>query len=263
MSILISSTSNPKVKDIVQLLTKSRVRKSKGLCVIEGEREIQRALASKWIPSEIWMLDGSSVAIDSSCFPDVYVASQKVFDKIAYRSTTEWAIAVFHTPDVSLEASRDVLDRAKAVLILEGIEKPGNLGAVLRSAVAVGIDAVLLANPAIDPFGPNVIRNATGALFEIPLFVGDSKTIQGHLKMHSFESYITHMHSESSSMYDIKWSSKTALILGEESRGLTMEWTEKGYHNIIIPMEGTSIDSLNVSVAAAVLMYQWKGSLLV
>ena len=260
MSILISSTSNPKVKDIVQLLTKSRARKSKGLCVIEGEREIQRAISSKWVPLEIWVLDGSSVAIETGSFPDFYVASQKVFDKIAYRSTTEWAIAVFQTPDVSLDASQDLLGRAKAVLILEGIEKPGNLGAVLRSAVAAGIDAVFLADPAIDPFGPNVIRNATGALFEIPLFVGDSKTIQGHLKNHSFQNYITHMHSEASSMYDLKWSAKTAIILGEERRGLTTEWTEKGYQNIIIPMEGDSIDSLNVSVAAAVLMYQWKGS---
>jgi len=261
MSILISSTSNPKVKDIVQLLTKSRARKSKGLCVIEGEREIQRALASKWVPQEVWVLDGSSVAIDTASFPDFYIASQKVFDKIAYRSSTEWAIAVFQTPDVSLEAAQDLLDKAKAVLILEGIEKPGNLGAVLRSAVAAGMDAVLLADPAIDPFGPNVIRNATGALFEIPLFVGGSKEIQEHLKTHVFQNYITHMHSEASSIFDVEWSAKTALILGEESRGLSSDWTEKGYKNIIIPMEGTSIDSLNVSVAAAVLMYQWKGSL--
>lgn len=257
MSFVISSTSNPKVKDIVQLLTKSKVRKNRGLCVVEGAREINRALACGWVPVELWQLDGSEVPLNTAAFPGYHLASAKVFNKIAYRNTTEEAVAVFRIPDVGLEGQQSILTDAKCVLVLEGIEKPGNLGAVLRTASAVGIDAVVLADPAIEPFGPNVIRNATGALFEVPIIVTSTKELVPALELAGFTTYITNLHDRATSMFDIKWSGKSAIVLGEEAQGLSASWNTGKLTNMIIPMKGKAIDSLNVSVSAAVLMYHW------
>ncbi|CAI8402064.1 MAG: 23S rRNA (adenosine(1067)-2'-O)-methyltransferase [Cryomorphaceae bacterium] len=261
MSVFISSPSNPKVKDIVQLTTKARARKSRGCCVVEGYREIDRALLNGWKALELWTLDGTEPVVSPEHFADHYVAHAKVFDKIAYRSSTEHAVAVFHTPDVSLSRAAEVLRNARGVLVLEGIEKPGNLGAVLRTALAAGVDAVILADPALDPFGPNVIRNATGALFEAPLFVGGAQEVRTLLLEQGFTTFITHMHEHASSLFEVQWPEKSAIVLGEESRGLHNDWLDCGYENVVIPMASETIDSLNVSVAAAVLMYQWKSSL--
>lgn len=258
MSLVITSTANPKVKDIVQLLTKSRERKSRGLCIVEGTREISRALACGWEPLELWQLDSSEVPLNTMAFANYYLASAKVFNKIAYRNTTEEAVAVFRVPNVSLQGQREVLKQAKSVVVLEGIEKPGNLGAVLRTASAAGVDALILADPSIDPFGPNVIRNATGALFEVPLIITSTSELLPELKASGFTVYITYLHDRATSMFDVKWAAKSAIVLGEEARGLSSAWNPEELENIIIPMEGDVIDSLNVSVSAAVLMYHWK-----
>jgi len=261
MSVVISSTSNPKVKDIVQLITKSRERKSRGCCVVEGYREINRALRNGWKGLDLWVLEGEEIKVLPEDFKNFYRTNAKVFEKIAYRSSTEHAVAVFETPLVSLEDAAPVLEHARGVLVLEGIEKPGNLGAVLRTALAAGVDAVLLADPALDPFGPNVIRNATGALFEIPVFVGTAQGIRELLRKMDYTVFITHMHDNARSLFDIVWPTKSAMVLGEESRGLRNDWLEEDYENVIIPMASETIDSLNVSVAAAVLMYTWRSKL--
>jgi TrmH family RNA methyltransferase len=125
MSLVITSTANPKVKDIVQLLTKSRERKSRGLCIVEGAREINRALACGWEPRELWQLDGSDIPLNTMAFPSYYLASSKVFAKIAYRNTTEEAVAVFSVPDVGLLAKQSLLDNANAFWYLKGLRSQG------------------------------------------------------------------------------------------------------------------------------------------
>ena len=258
MSLVITSTANPKVKDIVQLLTKSKERKSRGVCVVEGAREINRALACGWEPVELWQLDGSDVPLNTMAFPGYYLAAPKVFNKIAYRNTTEFAVAVFKVPEIGLEQQRSVVEEARCLLILEGIEKPGNLGAVLRTACAAGVDAVVLADAPLDPFSPNVIRNATGALFEVPIISATSKELIPALKSLGMSIYITYLHDNATSMFDVHWSEKCAIVLGEEAGGLSELWNAAADENVIIPMAGDAIDSLNVSVSAAVLMYHWK-----
>ena len=143
-------------------------------------------------------------------------------------------------------------------MILEGIEKPGNLGAVLRTACAAGVDAVVLADAPLDPFSPNVIRNATGALFEVPIISATGKELILALKSLEMSIYITYLHENATSMFDVQWPEKCAIVLGEEARGLSESWSAAAAENIIIPMAGDAIDSLNVSVSAAVLMYHWK-----
>ena len=258
MSLVITSTTNPKVKDIVQLLTKSKERKTRGLCIVEGAREINRALASNWVAKELWQLDGSDVPLNTMAFPNYYLASSKVFQKIAYRNTTESAVAVFTVPDSGMNQHLELLKSAKCILVLEGIEKPGNLGASLRTACAAGIDAVVLVNSGVDPYSPNVIRNSTGALFEIPLITTDSKALISLFSATGRKVYVTNLHEEADSMFTIQWPDSCAIVLGEESSGLSDIWTLGGFENIIIPMEGGAIDSLNVSVSAALLMYHWK-----
>jgi len=258
MSLVITSTANPKVKDIVQLLTKSKERKSRGVCVVEGTRVINRALACGWEPIELWQLDGSDVPLNTMVFPAYYLAAPKVFNKIAYRNTTEYAVAVFKVPEIGLEQQRSVVEEARCLLILEGIEKPGNLGAVLRTACAAGVDAVVLADAPLDPFSPNVIRNATGALFEVPIISATTKELIQALKSLGMSIYITYLHDKATSMFDVQWSEKCAIVLGEEAGGLSESWNAAADENVIIPMAGDAIDSLNVSVSAAVLMYHWK-----
>ena len=119
MSLVITSTANPKVKDIVQLLTKSKERKSRGVCVVEGAREINRALACGWEPVELWQLDGSDVPLNTMAFPCYYLVAPKVFNKIAYRNTTESAVAVFRIPAIGLDHKHSVLEEARCLLILE------------------------------------------------------------------------------------------------------------------------------------------------
>ncbi|HCP41078.1 MAG TPA: rRNA methyltransferase, partial [Cryomorphaceae bacterium] len=224
MSLVITSTANPKVKDIVQLLTKSRERKSRGVCIVEGSRDINRALACGWEPVELWQLDGSEVLLNRMAFPRFYLASPKVFGKIAYRNTTECVVAVFKVPEIGLNAQRYILEEAKCVLVLEGIEKPGNLGAALRTACAAGVDAVVLADAPLDPFSPNVIRNATGALFEMAIISATTEQIIPALKALGMSINVTYLNDNATSMFDVQWSQKCAIVLGEEAGGLTELW---------------------------------------
>lgn len=261
MNDLITSTSNPKVKEIVQLLTKSRARKQSGLCVVEGAREIQRALATGWIGVELWSKENAAQAHWMQSFEQQYIAGSKVFEKIAYRSGTEAHVGLFKQRHWKLDELGALLSGARGVLVVEGIEKPGNAGAILRTAQAAGMAAVFFADVVLDLYGPNVMRNATGAIFEVPIVSGTSLEIQSLLEQHGFHIYITHMHKDSASMFELDWPGKSAIVLGEESGGLSSHWLHQGYTNVIIPMEGEAVDSLNVSVAAAVLMYHWKSKL--
>ena len=260
MSRYISSLSNPKVKEIVQLVSKSKVRKVFGVCVVEGRREVERALACHWELKELWTLEHAPPVEGVPENAEHFEVAAKVYEKIAYRDATEDVVAVFYRPDSSFASRSKILESARRIVVVEGIEKPGNLGAIMRTALAAGAGAIVLADPALDPFGPNVVRNATGALFELPIFMGSSTQVQQWLNDSGFTGYITHMHEEAVSMYKVNWAPKSAIILGEESEGLSASWLESSYENVIIPMEGKSVDSLNVSVAAAVLLYQCAGS---
>ncbi|MEY2962925.1 MAG: hypothetical protein RL754_186 [Bacteroidota bacterium] len=231
------------------------MRKQSGRFIVEGDREIVRAIENGIEPLELWLAPESSMGSYEKYFKTCYETSTAVFEKIAYRASTEWAVATFAIPQHDERIIDDVLSNAKRIVVMEGIEKPGNLGAVLRTSLAAGIDAVLLADAAIDLFGPNVVRNATGALFEQRVFSGTSEEVQQWLSTHKFDTYITHMHSDATSLYDWNPKEKVAMVVGEEARGLSDFWLEAGYTNLIIPMKGNTVDSLNVSVAVAVMAY--------
>ena len=140
------------------------------------------------------------------------------------------------------------------VLVAEAPEKPGNIGALLRTADAAGIDAVYIANPKTDLYNPNIIRSSVGTVFTIPIFIGSSEDIRSHLQQQGFAIYCAAL--SASVPYDqVSYRGRTAIVVGTEDIGLSPTWLEASSQNIIIPMQG-KIDSMNVSVSAAILIFE-------
>ena len=258
MPLSILSASNPKVKDILQLLTKSKYRRQQGQFVVEGAREIERALQLGWLGMDLWVQgEVNPHPAWESKFNRVFLAAPAVFEKLAYRPGTMGVVAVFQAKHWPLSTLRELPSNA-GVLVLEGIEKPGNLGAIVRSAAAAGISAVVLADAPIDPYNPNVIRNATGAIFELPVIETSSEILIHTLTEEHYRVHATHLHSTSKELFSLQFAGRNAFVLGEEARGISDVWLDRGFENVLIPMHSQVVDSLNVSVAAALISFHWK-----
>ena len=142
------------------------------------------------------------------------------------------------------------------LLVAEAPEKPGNIGALLRTADAANIDAVIIANPKTDLYNPNIIRSSVGCVFTVPIATGSTTEVIDFLKAKSINSYCAAL-TASKPYYEVSFKKASAIVVGTEDQGLTEEWLTHSTQNIIIPMEGV-IDSMNVSVAAAVLIFEAK-----
>ena len=178
--------------------------------------------------------------------------SREVYDKVAYRGGTEGVIAEMKARERRLEDLD--LPRNPLIMVLEAVEKPGNLGAVLRSADAAGADAVIICDPLTDLYNPNLIRASIGAVFTVPVAVCTSEEAIAWLKGHGIR-ILTAQLQDSSLYYDCDMRCATALVMGTESTGLTAQWREAADAHIRIPMLG-ELDSLNVSVSAAILLFE-------
>ena len=182
----------------------------------------------------------------------VYEVTQAVYDKIAYRGGTEGVTAVVKTRHLSLDQLD--LGGTPLIVVLESVEKPGNLGAVLRSADAAGATAVIVCDPLTDLYNPNLVRSSTGAIFSVPCVACTSDECIAFLKEHGV-AILTAQLQDSHLYYDTDMKRATAIVMGTEATGLTNAWREAADAHIRIPMLGT-VDSLNVSVSAAILMYE-------
>lgn len=247
---LISSLQNQKIKDLVTLETKSRERRMRGIFAVEGRREVERALTCGFQAIEIYCTDGSGIPQNTEC--PVYGVTDKVYAKIAYREGTEGVIAVMKEKktvpeDLSLTAN-------SLVLVLESVEKPGNLGAVLRTADAAGVDAVFICDPLTDLYNPNLIRASLGAIFSVPTVCCTSQEAFSVIKPAGLR-ILTAQLQDSELYYDTDMTCGTALVFGTEDKGLTDFWRERSDAKIRIPMAGL-MDSLNVSVSAAILCFE-------
>ena len=253
----IESIQNPLVKNILKLQEKSRERRKQGLFIVEGKREINLAMKGNYdIASLLFVSDKiESDFIDKNPNTELIEVSQDVYDKIAYRESTEGVIAIVNSKDHSLEEI--VLDsKNPLILIAESIEKPGNIGAILRTADAANIDAIILADPKTDIYNPNVIRSSVGCVFTNKIVMGDSEEIINFLQSKNIQIYSATL--QNSNPYTSEdYTKGTALVVGTEATGLSNIWREKASQNINIPMEG-EIDSMNVSVAAAILIFEAK-----
>ena len=236
---IITSVQNARIKHVVALQQKSSLRREEGLFVVEGQREIEHCRACGYEIVEEYVRD-------------VNVTPQ-VYEKMAYRGSTEGMIAVAKCKDHSLN-SLLLKSSNPLIVVLESVEKPGNLGAVLRSAEASGVDAVIVCDPLTDMYNPNLIRASIGGVFSVPTAVCTSQECIAFLKERGIK-ILTAQLQDSYEYYDYDMTSATAIVMGTESTGLTDQWRQAADAHIRIPMLGR-LDSLNVSVSAAILMYE-------
>ena len=251
---VITSAQNPKIKTLLQLQQKSSERRKAGLFVVEGQRELDHCVNAGYEIDTIFACSAILGSDASMLYPGVrcFEVSRDVYDKIAYRGGTEGIIAEMRTKKVTL--SNLNLPENPLIVVLESVEKPGNLGAVLRSADASGVDAVIVCNPLTDLYNPNLIRSSIGAIFTVPCVACSSEECIAFLKANDIK-ILTAQLQDSHLYYDTDMRSGTAIIMGTEATGLTNIWREAADAHIRIPMLGR-LDSLNVSVSAAILMYE-------
>ncbi|MBR0223580.1 MAG: RNA methyltransferase [Bacteroidales bacterium] len=249
MPEVLSSAQNPKIKDIITLETQFRERKARGLFVVEGRREFARAKAAGFEPVTVFVREGADADLLATAD---FVVSGRIYEKIAWRGSTEGVVAVLRTRERSLDEME--LSANPLVLVLEHVEKPGNLGAVLRTADAAGVDAVLVCDPLTDLYNPTLVRASLGAVFSVPVLACRSEEAYAWLTMHGI-SILTAQLQDSEYYYHTDMSRPTALVFGAEDKGLSPFWREKADAHIRIPMAGM-MDSLNVSVSAAILAFE-------
>ncbi|HEV2592188.1 MAG TPA: RNA methyltransferase [Gaiellaceae bacterium] len=237
---VITSPDNERVKDVVRL-RKSRERRASGLFIAEGRREVERALAAGLTARDAYV---APELIAGWPHPHTEV-SARVLAKMAYRAEPEGVIAVFEQPRRALPGD------ATLILVAVGIEKPGNLGAMARTADAAGVDALIVADAQADPWNPNAIRASTGAVFTLPIVEATRADIE-QLELQK----VAAVTDATMRVDEADLTQPTALLIGAEDKGLDEHWREIADVEARIPMSGRSVDSLNASNAAAILLYE-------
>lgn len=255
----ITSSQNPYIKSLLQLQEKAKARKQSGTFLIEGIREIELAIKGNYeietilfLPELVSETQLKKIVI-SSAVENIEI-SKEVYQKLAYRDTTEGILAVAKTK--SLQLSDLNLPQNPLILVMESIEKPGNIGAILRTCDAAKVDAVIIANPKTDLYNPNIVRSSVGCLFTNQIATASSEDTINYLIENKINFYSATLQN-STSYHTQNYTAPTALVVGTEATGLTQLWRDKATQNIIIPMQG-AIDSMNVSVAAAILIFEAK-----
>ena len=251
--LLISSSQNPKVKHLLALQQKSQLRRKEGLIVVEGARELGHCIDAGLKPKTIFYCP-ALFNIDKLSTNDAQLieVSQEVYDKIAYRGSTEGVIAIVQGHQLTLNELE--LGDNPLIIVLEGVEKPGNIGAVLRSADAAQATAVIVCDPLTDLYNPNLIRSSIGAIFTVPCVACSSDECIEFLKTNNI-TILTAQLQDSELYYNTDMRHGTAIVMGTEATGLTNAWREAADAHIRIPMKG-ALDSLNVSVSAAILLFE-------
>jgi len=254
----LSSLQNPLVKEVILLQEKSRERRKKGLFIIEGQREIQLALAGNYTLEKIIILADivNQDFIKQFQESQIISVSKAVYEKMSYRSSTEGILAIAKTKALTLDSLK-FNSKTPLILIAESPEKPGNIGALLRTADAANLDAVLIANPKTDMYNPNIIRSSVGCIFTNQIGVGTTAEILDFLKKQSIKSYAAALTADATYYHEEDYRQATALVVGTEATGLSASFLDQADKTIIIPMQG-KIDSMNVSVAAGILVFEAK-----
>ncbi len=284
---LITSAQNPKLKHLLALQEKSRLRREEGMFVVEGRREFEHCIAAGFVADSVFICpeiyygpSGSVPPLTASLrsappisgdgplplsrgwrrscggtLPEgckLFHLSKDLYEKAAYRGSTEGIIAEIKSRALGLQDLE--LKDNPLIIVLEGVEKPGNLGAVLRSADAAGADAVMICDPLTDLWNPNLIRASIGAVFTVPTVTCTGEEAISFLKSRGIR-ILTAQLQDSSVYYNADMTCGTAIVMGTESSGLTQAWREAADAHILIPMLGR-LDSLNVSVSASILLYE-------
>ena len=285
---VITSTKNPKIKHLLALQEKSSLRRKEGLFVVEGRRELQHCIEAGYEVESIFLREGDKVesvergvggvecrvqSVEFATAPQdssdektgavansalstphsaLFTLHPSLYEKVAYRGSTEGIIAIVRSKHRRLEELQ--LSEHPLIVVLESVEKPGNLGAVLRSADAAQADAVIVCDPLTDLYNPNLIRSSIGAVFTVPVVACTSAEAIAFFQERNIQ-ILTAQLQDSKLYYDTDMTGGTAIVMGTESTGLTDQWRKAATAHIRIPMLGR-LDSLNVSVSAAILLFE-------
>ncbi len=254
--VTIHSTQNERVKHLLLLREKSATRRREGLFLVEGQREILQCIragfgvrAVYYCPELLSLNEELSQVVKS--FPS-FTLARKVYERVACRGTTEGIVAEVNARETHLDELP--IGTCPLIVILESVEKPGNLGAILRTADAAGVDAVIVCDPLTDLFNPNLIRASLGAVFTVPCVTTTTAECIAFLQTKNIQ-ILTAQLQDSHPYYTVDFRRPTAIVMGAESTGLSPEWRSVADHHILIPMLG-QIDSLNVSTSTAILLYE-------
>lgn len=258
----ITSLQNNKIKHLLQLKEKSRTRRKEQSFLIEGQRELTLAIAGGYTITQVYYCPEIitykktiHLLKDQKNDYQLFEITIEIYQKVAYRSTTEGILAIADTRDLHI-SKLQLSNASPLILVAEAPEKPGNIGALLRTADAAQVDAVLIANPRTDLYNPNIIRSSVGCVFTNTVATGSTEEIIAFLQDKKTAIYGAALQA-SVDYHTIDYTQPTAIVVGTEDKGLTQEWLQNTDQNIKIPMQGV-IDSMNVSVAAGILIFEAK-----
>lgn len=253
---IISSEQNIKIKNILRLQEKKRERKKQNLFIIDGLREIKEALNGGIVIEEVFIcpeIIKDDLDVFSNC--KISYVSQAVYQKICYKEKPAGVLAVARSR--GLELGDLILRKKPLLVILESVEKPGNLGAIARSAYAAGVDAIIINNEQTDIYNPNVIRASEGLIFKIPIVIASYENTAEFLLDKNIKVFAAAL-TGTKNYVEANFKESSAILLGSEANGLSSNWLKHSNDIIKIPMKA-GIDSLNVSVSAAILIFEaWK-----
>ena len=255
--VIITSAQNPRIKRLQKLLDKPAERRKENLVVIEGERECERAVSAGWKFKEVYwcaekISSGRIKEIFSNPSTELVEVNAYVFEKIAQRDSTHGIVGIAVTQNTSLDSLAEKSN--PFYLVVEGVEKPGNLGAILRTASAAGVDAVFVCDPRTDIYNPGVIRSSTGAIFSLPVIQITSESCLLFLKEKKIPVSAALVNG-TKTYFEINWKGAAAMVFGTEDKGLSAFWQDACDNKVTIPMHG-EMDSLNLSVSVAIMAFE-------
>ena len=257
MNLPISSIKNPRIKHILSL-SKPGQRRKDNLFIIEGYREISRAKANNisfvsiFYCKEIISEEAFRLVMDFNNKEEVFEVSGEVYSKITYRENVDGIVVLARPSELSLDRLR--IGKNPLIIVLESVEKPGNLGAILRTADAAALDAVIICDPRTDIYNPNVIRSSVGCLFSNKVVISESDSVIKFLQGKNISIFSAAL-QDAIPYTKADFTGPAAIILGSEAEGLSRKWRQCARQIIKIPMAGIA-DSLNVSVSAAVIVFE-------
>jgi TrmH family RNA methyltransferase len=256
---ILTSAANPRIK-AAAALRERRDRDRTGLTLIDGARELRRALERGVVVREAFICESLLAGADARAVLDrlradetpVNVVSETVYARLAFGDRAEGVVAVVRIPSLDLADLEVPVE--SLVVVIEGVEKPGNVGAVLRSADGAGADALIVADARTDLFNPNTIRASAGTIFSVPVAAASSDAVLTWLRGRALR--IITARVDAKRLYtDTDLTGPLAIVLGAEAEGLSTAWEGPGFESVRMPMLGTA-DSLNISVSGAILLYE-------
>ena len=255
----ISSTANPQIKEYIKILRKSKARKESGDFLVEGIREIDIAIRNNYFIKKIiynpTLINFDKIEKYFKGKTECIETTNNVYKKISYRSNTEGLIALVEKKNHNLDTLK-IKNKSPLILILDGIEKPGNIGALLRTSDAANLDAVFIINQKTDLYNPNIIRSSIGCLFSNNIILTTTEKTIEYLKKNNIKIFCSFLKA-STKYQEINYNEGCAIVLGSEDKGISKKWLDESNELMYIPMQG-HIDSLNVSNSGAIIIYEAK-----